>query len=701
MTADGSKKGRILRFNSLHRKGLLSLSLLLLTLSTAFGTLNYWYLKVQSQSQHAAAQAALQAEFKGLIDHSVNRLQRLGVVLASLGKLTGRIDQDGETTNSDVLKQQFASVRYELDVDHVMVFDPEGNIKWEWSPDASEQASSEQLIDTLNRVRETEQPSVVLSCDPHCSLNVFMPLLAEGRSVGFISLSQRIADLVLEFSTATSADVAILVPPVTDSTDKILPRWSLQTAALTHGQMLKPVIEHLSERYATPIDIPSDLWLSWKGKDYSLHGLPLNRIMAGASGYILFISDVSAITTALQQYKQDGLLLMGGALIFAELFLFLLLRHPLLRLKHLADTLPLVAQGGYHEAYRQLNHPNRLDRTRDEIDILYETSIKLAQQIEESQLALASERDFIQGLLDSAQVMILTQTSSGKIHTVNNFMSQLLGRSLHSLQGIAFIDLIEQDPGREQFEKYRENLFSSSIHRLEHEATVVGVDGAKRHILWVHTHLGHGHKDDVTVLSVGMDATDRIQAETRSRWLAHHDPLTGLANRLRFQEELERSFAEANRSGIPTALLLLDLDYFKEVNDSSGHAAGDALLVYLADELQSRSRKSDLIARLGGDEFAVLMPATGQVGAESFAQSLNERLSERQFRFGDREYRISASIGIALMPWHGENVEALMANVDTAMYQAKKAGRGRWRFFSKGQSMSLYPEATEDLVKMR
>ncbi|MGZ8143307.1 MAG: diguanylate cyclase domain-containing protein, partial [Methylosarcina sp.] len=73
----------------------------------------------------------------------------------------------------------------------------------------------------------------------------------------------------------------------------------------------------------------------------------------------------------------------------------------------------------------------------------------------------------------------------------------------------------------------------------------------------------------------------------------------------------------------------------------------------------------------------------------------------RQFRFGEREYRISASIGIALMPWHGENVEALMANVDTAMYQAKKAGRGRWRFFSKGQSMGLFPEVTEDLVKMR
>lgn len=690
-----SKVNSLSRFNSLHRKGLLSLSLLLLILSAAFGTLNYWYLKAQSQAQQAATQVALQAEFKGLIEHSVNRLQRLGVVLASLGKLTGSLDEAGETIQSHALKQQFASVRYELDVEYIVVYDPEGQTRWEWSPDSSQPVPNQLMLDTLKRVRKTEQPAAALTCTLHCSLNVFMPLLAEGQSVGFISLSQRITDLVLEFSTATRADIAILVP-VTGTVEKIIPGWGLQTAAMTHAQTLKPLIEHLSERFASPTDISSDQWLSWKGNDYSLYGLPLSSIMDNATGYILFISDVSPVTTALKQSKQDSVLLMLGALVFAELFLFLLLQQPLLRLKHLAETLPLVAQGGYHEAYQQLNHPERMSRVRDEIDILYETSISLSQQIEESQLALASERDFIQGLLDSAQVLILTQTASGRIHTINGFMSQLLGRSFENLRGMPFLELIEPDSGKEVFEKNRESLFSSSVHRLEHEATLIGGDGEKRHILWVHTHLGHGHKNEVTVLSVGMDATDRIQAETRSRWLAHHDPLTGLANRLRFQEELERSFAESSRSGMPTALMLLDLDYFKDVNDSCGHAAGDALLVHLAEELQARARKSDIIARLGGDEFAILMPATGQVGAETFAQSLNERFMERYFDFGDREFRISASIGIALMPWHGENVEELMANADTAMYQAKKAGRGCWRFYSNEPVFSLLQGSREN-----
>lgn len=676
------KTGGKFRFKSLHRKGLASLSLLLLVLSAAFGALNYWYLRVQSYSQQAATQAAWQAEFKGSIEHSVNRLQRLGMVLASLGRLSERLHETGETTDSAALKQQFASVRYELDVEHIQVFDREGRNRWDWYPGTGRPKSTPQMVNTLKRVRDTEMPAAALSCEPQCSLTVFMPLLAEGKSVGFISLSQRITDLVLEFSTATGVDIAILVPAM-DMTEKILSRWQLQTAALTHAQTQKPLIEHLSELYAAPTAIPSDLWLRWRGKDYSLHSLPLNAIMEGAAGYILFISDVSAATLALEQSKQDSLMLLAISLIFAEMFLFLLLRHPLSRLKHLAATLPLVAQGNYHEAYERLRKQGRLSRTHDEIDILYETSIDLTLQIEESQLALAAEKNFIQGLLDSAQVMILTQTHEGRIHSVNDFMSHLLERSLGNLRGMRFVDLIESDEGKAYYESQRENLFSCSIRRLEHEATVLDVGGEKRHILWVHTCLAQSHNNDVVVLSVGMDATDRIQSETRSRWLAHHDPLTGLANRLRFQEELERSFADSSRSGIPSALLLVDLDHFKDVNDSSGHAAGDAALVFFAEELKARARKSDLIARLGGDEFAVLMPTTGQVGAETFAQSLNERLSEHLFQFGDRSFRMSASIGIGLMPWHGDNIEELMANVDAAMYQAKKEGRDRWRLFSR------------------
>lgn len=681
------KSKRKPRFASLHRKWLALLSLLLLALGTAFGGLNYWYLEVQVKTQHAQNQASWSAEFKGLISHSVDRLQRLSIVIASLGHLSERLKTPGGLIQSPELEEQFASVRYELDVERIVIFDKQGSVRWNWSPDSGSAMSMQSMNDALRHAILNEQPSEALDCQSQCGLNTVMPLLFDGEHVGFIGMSQRISDLVVEFATATGVDIGVLIPAGGESRELVFSNWNLYTAALTHALTMKPFVGSLAERFPSPEAVPSNDWLAWSDRFYVFNAMPLKQVITGASGYLVFISDVTAETATLKQSTRNSMLLILVSMALAEVFLFLLLRNPLQRLSHLAKILPLVAQGGYQQAYRDFALGGRLRDKRDEIDILYETSIDLTHQIEESQLALAADRDFIKGILDSVQVMILTQTSDGKLHTVNRYMTQMLGQAPERLGKIAFVDLLEDDEGKEQYQSNRINLFASSVPRLEHEGSIIDASGELRHIIWIHTYLGSTHQDDAVVLSVGMDATDRIVAENRSRWLAHHDPLTGLANRLRFHEELERSFADAQRSGNSSALLLLDLDYFKTINDTSGHAAGDALLVILANELRARARKSDLIARLGGDEFAVLMPTTGRLGAEAFATSLNERLTERKFQFGTREYRISASIGIALLPQHGKDVEELMVNVDVAMYEAKKGGKGRWCLYTPGSEL--------------
>ena len=674
------KRGKA-RFVSLHRKWLASLSLLLFVVSASFGALNYWYLQDQVRSQQAANQAAWEAEFRGLIELSVDRLQRLSVVLASLGKLTERINELNSVDTRNELKQRFSGVRYELDVDRVMIFDKEGKIRWNWSSDSNSLLSMQPMMDTIVRMKGSEQPEALLDCQSQCSLNVVMPLLNAGKHVGFIGLSQRITDQVVEFSKMTGVDVGLLIH-TENKNEKTISRWGLYTAALTHAQSLIPLMTHLSNYYASPTAIPTSSGLPWNKEFYVFSSLPLKTLIKGTNGYLVFISNVSKATSVLKKSNQTSFLLLVVALFFAEIFLLLFLRRPLRRLEHLASTLPVVAKGGYQEAYHRLNRQQRSSGARDEIDLLYETSFDLTQQIEESQLELASDRDFIQGLLDSAQVMILTQTHAGVIHTVNRYMSQLMGRTPENLMGREFAEFLKNDAGKENYLSNREKLFTAAMPRLEHEGSIIDAKGEQRHIIWNHTVLGQTHNDDVAVLSVGLDATDRILAESRSHWLAHHDPLTGLANRLRFHEELQRSYSESVRSGITSALMLIDLDYFKTVNDTSGHAAGDTLLMQLANELRSRARKSDLVARLGGDEFAVLMPNTGQAGADAFAESLNKRLTDHKFTFGDMNYSISCSIGIALMPMHGESVEELMVNVDAAMYRAKKGGRGRHYFFT-------------------
>ncbi|MGX2040577.1 EAL domain-containing protein [Methylocaldum sp. MU1018] len=669
-------------FWSLRRKGFVFLSLLLMMLGIAFGALNHWNLRTQFNDQQAVRNAALRTEFKDLIERSADRLQRLGVVLASLGKLDRLITAQRKDQKAARLQGLFSSVRYELDVERIELFSVEGRSLLRWSSSTAVAVPQEQLPEVLSRVLETEQPLTVLTCQPGCSLHSFVPLLSDGRSVGVLSLSQMITDLVLDFSAGAGTDVAILVD-ASETDEKMLGSWRLRVAALSNPQKLEPFLRNLSGRYSGPDAIRAEKGAEWNRKRFTVYASPLSDILdSGETGHILFIADVSASAAALDQANRDALLVIGISLAVAEVLLLILLHAPLRRIQHLASTLPLLAYGNYDKVNERLKRHSRLVEWKDEIDILYATSVRLAHQIEEHQNALAAERDFIQGLLDNAQVLILTQTQDGRIRTANELTCQILGRSSETLVDARFVDLIEIDDEKADIGRNLEKLFSSLLHRLEHEAVLICRNGARRHIVWVHTRLGLEHENGIAVLSIGLDATDRIQAESRIRWLANHDSLTGLHNRHWFKDELERSFAEAERSSVQAALLLFDLDHFKDVNDSSGHAAGDALLCLLSGELRARARKSDVLARLGGDEFAVLMTATDRAGAEYFAQDLNQRLTEKPFRFGDRSYRISASIGIALIPEHGKNVEELMANADAAMYQAKKSGRGRWHLFS-------------------
>ncbi|EXJ15515.1 putative bifunctional diguanylate cyclase/phosphodiesterase [Imhoffiella purpurea] len=175
---------------------------------------------------------------------------------------------------------------------------------------------------------------------------------------------------------------------------------------------------------------------------------------------------------------------------------------------------------------------------------------------------------------------------------------------------------------------------------------------------------------------------DREQAEEQLAWLADHDPLTRLMNRRRFNEDFERIVDQAARYGHQGALLFLDLDEFKDVNDLSGHQVGDALLKRVAEQLRGIAQSSDLLARLGGDEFALVLPESSPEDAIASAEAAQKAIRGITLREQGRQHRISASIGIVAFPDHGLDIPQLMANADLAMYQAKDRGRGRWHLFS-------------------
>ena len=189
-------------------------------------------------------------------------------------------------------------------------------------------------------------------------------------------------------------------------------------------------------------------------------------------------------------------------------------------------------------------------------------------------------------------------------------------------------------------------------------------------------------RDNIThYVAIKHDVTERKQLEERLQHLAHYDALTDLPNRALFFDRLDRALLMARRVHCTIALLYIDLDGFKEVNDSYGHDVGDLLLQAVATRLQEAVRESDSVARIGGDEFIVILKNIAvAANAEAVAGKIIASLSE-PFRVFEHTCRIGASIGISLYPQHGEKGELLLARADQAMYQAKNEGKNRYTLY--------------------
>lgn len=178
------------------------------------------------------------------------------------------------------------------------------------------------------------------------------------------------------------------------------------------------------------------------------------------------------------------------------------------------------------------------------------------------------------------------------------------------------------------------------------------------------------------------DVSEHKAAQDRISYLAYHDSLTGLPNRLLMQDRLEQATAAARREDDKVGVMLMDLDRFKMVNDSLGHAGGDALLKAVAERIKACLRESDTLSRLGGDEFVVILPSVKESEAVGYAAERVLLSFAAPFRVEGHDIRVTTSIGISVFPLDGADIDSLVKNADTAMYHAKENGRNNYQFFT-------------------
>jgi diguanylate cyclase (GGDEF)-like protein/PAS domain S-box-containing protein len=196
------------------------------------------------------------------------------------------------------------------------------------------------------------------------------------------------------------------------------------------------------------------------------------------------------------------------------------------------------------------------------------------------------------------------------------------------------------------------------------------------------------------VIGVAMDLTDRKLAEQRIAHMAHHDALTGLPNRVLLRDRIQQAIAQAHRASSQLAVLFIDLDRFKTINDSLGHQLGDRLLQSVASRILVCVREGDTVARVGGDEFVIVIPGVDHANdASSVAAKILEVLSSA-FHLHGNDLHVAASIGISLYPSDGADAETLMRNADTAMYHAKDMGRANFQFFTQHMNAAAQQRLT-------
>ena len=275
---------------------------------------------------------------------------------------------------------------------------------------------------------------------------------------------------------------------------------------------------------------------------------------------------------------------------------------------------------------------------------------------------------------DHAPIGMALVSPDGAFMRVNQSLCEIVGYDAETLVNKTFQEITHPEDLNADLEFVRQVL-AGERRTYQMEKRYFHADGR---VVWVMLSVSLVRGADgepIHFISQLEDITDRKKLEERLRYLASHDEMTGLLNRRRFDEELRRNVTYAERYGHHGALLLLDLDNFKEINDTIGHHMGDELVKAVADRLVRRLRDSDLLGRLGGDEFAVFLPEVEPVAAEKVATELVVHIAEDPFVVGDMSLWTRASIGVAIFePARPIDGEALLMLADAAMYQAKGAG---------------------------
>jgi diguanylate cyclase (GGDEF)-like protein/PAS domain S-box-containing protein len=378
--------------------------------------------------------------------------------------------------------------------------------------------------------------------------------------------------------------------------------------------------------------------------------------------------DETPVDEHIKQTYRWGILVGVGFIIVSLLFVFFF-GHLLTRsVRQLRDAARRIANGNINE---RLVLATNINEVQDMALAMEHMRGKLVSR--EREIALHAARQ--SAVLDTADEGIITLDEHCNIQSLNPSAENIFGYRKEELIGSSFSRLlIPSDTQRFISEDGQPNLLS------HHELTGLRKTGE---IFFLLLSVSEGNVSNTRFFTVmARDNSERHIFESELEYLATHDTLTGLPNRALLYDRLHQAITLCARSKKLAAILFIDLDRFKTINDTLGHSAGDSVLKEVAIRLRGCLREGDSVARNGGDEFTLVLPMLNDPDdATMIAQKVLANLS-KSFKLNNKDFFIGGSIGISLYQKDGSDVDSLLKNADIAMYQAKASGRNAYRFYS-------------------
>jgi diguanylate cyclase (GGDEF)-like protein/PAS domain S-box-containing protein len=305
--------------------------------------------------------------------------------------------------------------------------------------------------------------------------------------------------------------------------------------------------------------------------------------------------------------------------------------------------------------------------------------------IEREDASLRESEQKFRLISSSSKVGIFQLNTQGECIYANEELSTITGLTNEYICNNNWLSVIHNDDKAIIESKWQDMLQGN--HSIEINCRI-----QTSRMIWIKGNVGLlTNANDVIVGYLGTisDITEIKSAQVQLEQMAFYDTLTGLANRRLFRNRLEHVINNLNRNDNKLGLILLDIDHFKNINDSLGHDAGDSMLVVIAERLQKSVRASDTVARLGGDEFAIILPSlTSTLSVSHVAEKMLDALRSPMF-IQENEIRITASAGIAMAPDDTDNAETLIKNADLSLYRAKDSGRNNYQFFTTDMNTKL------------